>query len=67
MDVCKSTYSRQEGGPGKDGETGVDVVSKCTYSKGRKVVLGRMEKQVLICTVKTLTQKAGRLSWAGLR
>ncbi len=50
---------------GQDGETGVDLFSKSTYSKGRKVVLGKMERQVLICSVKALTQKAGRWSWAG--
>jgi hypothetical protein len=65
------------------------LVSKITYSKGRKVVLGRMERQVLMCVKallkrqercpgqdgetgvdvvsKALTQKAGRLSWAGWR
>jgi hypothetical protein len=66
--ICsvKHLLKRQEGCPGQDGETGVDVC-KSTYSNGKKVVLGSMEKQVLICSVKTPTQKAGRWSWAGWR
>ncbi len=36
---------------GHDGETGVDVVSKSTYVKGRKLVLGRMERQVWIWSI----------------
>jgi hypothetical protein len=46
----------QDGGPGQDGETGVDFVSlslfdkdrKVLTQKGRKVIRGRMERQVLI-------------------
>jgi hypothetical protein len=62
--ICsvKSLTQKWEGVPGQDGETGVDLRSKSTYSKGRKVFLGRMERQVLICAVKALTQKAGRWS-----
>ncbi len=37
---------RQEGGLNPDGKTGWSV--KATYSKGRKVVLGSIERQVLI-------------------
>ncbi len=61
--MCKSTYSKgKKVVNGQDGETGVDFLSKSTYSKGRKVVLGRMERHVLIWSVKALTQKARRWS-----
>ncbi len=60
MGSVKHLLKRQEGGPGQDGETCVDLFRKSTYSKGRKVVLGRMERHVLICSVNALTQKAGR-------
>jgi hypothetical protein len=34
------------------------LLCKSTYSKGRKVVLGRMKRHVLMWSVKALTQKA---------
>ncbi len=67
VDCVKALIKRQECGPEQDGETCVDLFSKSTYSKGRKVVLGRMERQLLMLSVKAPTQKAGRWSWAGWR
>ncbi len=43
---------RQEVCLNQDGKTGVDLVGKNAYSKGRKVVWGRMERQALIWSVK---------------
>ncbi len=49
--IEKYLLKRQEGGPGQDGETGVDFVSLSLFDKDRKV----------------LTQKAGRWSGEGRR
>jgi hypothetical protein len=57
----KYLLKRQEGGPGQDGETGVDLVGNSDYSKGRKVVLGRMERQVVICLVKVTYSKGKKV------